>query len=711
MFEGNEYIAGSKLGGEGRSFSYNIVKFTGSDFATKETYGDLLDLYSKLHDISMYDALLKTGGTNGFHNPSQVSQPSQPRISPPPRKLLSTNEELPERFRNGAKAAHEYFNETGARVGYVLRFETEEGKKFHQYSWDGTKWVAKAMPEPRPLYGLFDLVTRKDLPVLLVEGEKCADAAMILRGRASVAISWPGGSQAIRKVDWQPLYGREIILWPDNDDAGFKAMLEIGKTLLPHCPKIRVIDPSSQPHKWDIADALDAGLKDKALTDWMRAHIQDFKTLMEEPELEVLPAEQEEPPHPADAGEDLQDLRGNQFRDEHALAKPVIVDGKIVLNLDNMMRFMASDPFLKDVIWYDEFYADYLTKWDSDLPRPWKSTDFLALTLYFQNRLGLLKVKNDIVRDAAILYGIRNIKNEPKEWMETLIWDGTHRCEEFLIKAFQTKDTAYTRSISKNFWTAIAARTYSPGCKFDNMLVLESGQGFKKQLAIQAIGGRWAGTVSESVLTKDFAIALQGKLVIEMPELSALGKADQSAIKNMLSLPVDNFRPPYAEKNQNFPRRCVLIGTTNESEYLKDPSGGRRFWPVKIHETNLDYIKENREQLFAEAVAMFKSGSSWWEVPESETLEEQTQRSESDAWKKEIEEYLMSRGLQDHFTVSEIAINALKFDISRLDNRAQSRIRNVLSSLNYERGYAKDGGITTRVWRKPLGAPPCVLKL
>lgn len=192
-----------------------------------------------------------------------------------------------------------YRNARGALLGYVLRLDVRERgnprmptarragkprKWTPQVTWcigpDGMRqWCLQAFPEPRPLLGLDDLFARRSAPVLLVEGEPCRDAAAALLPQY-VAMTWPGGSSGIGKVDWSPLQGRDVVLWPDADDAGRRAMLgdddAVGRfhpgiaqyLSRVHARSLRYLDPDGQPKGWDIADAVAAGWTAAQLTTW-----------------------------------------------------------------------------------------------------------------------------------------------------------------------------------------------------------------------------------------------------------------------------------------------------------------------------------------------------------------------------------------------------------------------------------------------------------
>lgn len=193
--------------------------------------------------------------------------------------------------------ADAYRDASGRLMGYVLRTEIVDratgrsSKITPQVTWcigpDGTaRWCLRPFGTPRPLCGLDDLAARPQAPVLIVEGEKCRAAAAAALPMYA-AVTWPGGSKGIARADWSPLSGRELVLWPDADDAGRQAMIGYihhdgrfidGVAQLVRragCASIRMVDPIGRPKGWDLADALDEGWTPKQLAAWAALHVKD----------------------------------------------------------------------------------------------------------------------------------------------------------------------------------------------------------------------------------------------------------------------------------------------------------------------------------------------------------------------------------------------------------------------------------------------------
>jgi predicted P-loop ATPase len=221
------------------------------------------------------------------------------------------------------------------------------------------------------------------------------------------------------------------------------------------------------------------------------------------------------------------------------------------------------------------------------------------------------------------------------------------------------------------------------------MLILEGGQGGQKSSACRVLGGEWfSDSMPENLASKDASQHIRGKWLIELAELHALSRSEITALKAFLTRREEAYRPSYGRKEVKEPRQVVFIGTTNKSVYLRDETGGRRFWPVVVDDVALDLLKQDRDQLFAEAVARYHRGERWWPTPEfeQEFIEpEQEARYEADAWEELIEDYLHRRK-PARITVAQIARDVLEIEVPKLGNMEQRRIMAVLGRLHWKRG-------------------------
>jgi len=238
------------------------------------------------------------------------------------------------------------------------------------------------------------------------------------------------------------------------------------------------------------------------------------------------------------------------------------------------------------------------------------------------------------------------------------------------------------------------ARVMQPGCKMDNMLVLEGPQGSLKSSALATLGGPWYAEVNESVQSKDFHMALQGKMIIEIAELDSFSKAETTRIKQVITCQSDRYRKPYGHFAEDHPRTCVFVGSTNEDQYLSDHTGGRRFWPVACGKINIKYLEKNRDQLFAEAVREYEVGTPWWAIPENEARAAQDKRRRVDPWEDTVQDYAKIQS--GDVSIAEI-LNHLSIPTERWTQLDQNRIVRILRAHNFKRFYSRNG--STREWR------------
>jgi predicted P-loop ATPase len=363
-------------------------------------------------------------------------------------------------------------------------------------------------------------------------------------------------------------------------------------------------------------------------------------------------------------------------------------------NLNNAVRIIEKDPnFCR--VWFDEFLQRILT---DDPPREWSEADDVHLTLRFQRDKGIPRMGIETVRHAVTEIAFRRKKNCVKDWFQSLKWDKTDRIEHFFEDHFGTAGNVYVRKASRNFWISMVARIYKPGCQVDNMIVLEGPQGIKKSSALRLIAGNHHAEQHESVTQKDFLQNLQGKLLIEISEMDSFSKTENAKVKAVITTTTDHFRPTYGHRVVDHPRQCVFVGTTNHDDWNKDPTGARRFWPIACRgDIDLDAIRSNRDQLFAEAVHRFKAGETWWEMPTAETQSEQESRYVDDPWTNIIADYIQ---LKTAVEMIDILTNCLKFNVDRIGKADEMRAATCLRRLGWTKGKnERFDGRQVRLWR------------
>ncbi|MEG3175807.1 VapE family protein [Sphingomonas sp. RB3P16] len=224
-----------------------------------------------------------------------------------------------------------------------------------------------------------------------------------------------------------------------------------------------------------------------------------------------------------------------------------------------------------------------------------------------------LKVSDRDLRAAIVLAANEHAFHPIREYLGSVQWDGVARVERLWIDYVQATDDCYHRDIARMMMVAAVARVFEPGHKFDFATILEGLQGKGKSTLIEVLGGRWFAELDGDFHDqKQMVELMQGAWIMEIPELTGFGRADVRSIKAFISRRKDRVRLAYARRAGEFPRQCIFIGSTNDREYLKDDTGGRRFWPVQCNlatadEIDIALLRSNVAQLWAEAMSIYRS--------------------------------------------------------------------------------------------------------
>lgn len=312
--------------------------------------------------------------------------------------------------------------------------------------------------------------------------------------------------------------------------------------------------------------------------------------------------------------------------------------------------------------------------------------------------------------DAVAGAAEHNRFHKVREYLQGLRWDGKQRLPTLLSHYFGAEQNEYSRDVGVKWLIAAVARVMRPGCKVDNMVVLEGPQGARKSSAIcELFGEQWFSDTEFTIGDKDSYQQLRGKWCIEMGELSNIKGREVEKVKKFLSARVDSYRPSYARSVQDFPRQCVFVGSTNDKQYLTDPTGARRYWPVAVKAIDMGAISEDRDKLWAEAYARYDSGERWWldtEEANQRALIEQAKREEDDDWLPIVAKWLDNPVVpgdgtlypeSEGLTTGEALRYALSVPPERIDNRATQRAGRILRRLGYERRQLRAEG--KREWR------------
>ena len=356
-------------------------------------------------------------------------------------------------------------------------------------------------------------------------------------------------------------------------------------------------------------------------------------------------------------------------------------DGLPHTNLNNAAIVLESDPQFKGAVYFDEFLQRVIRR--NSPEREWRDADDLEATRYMQSMLGLTRMSRDTVSQAVVNVAHQHPRNCVQEWLGSLRHDGTQRLEAFFSDHFGAPQNDYTASASKNFWLSLVARAYKPGCKVDNMIVLEGSQGVGKSTALGIIAGDWFAEQHESATNpKAFAEILQGKLLVEISEMDAFSRVEVNRVKQTVSCSCDRFRASYGRYAVDHPRTCVFVGTTNRDDWNRDETGARRFWPIACSGTiELESLRNLRDQYFAESVVRFRAEERHWEMPLGLATLEQEARYQRDPWHNAIVQKLKGKA---HSTTTDLLVE-IGVELARQGKAEQMRVGQILRVLGWKR--------------------------
>lgn len=374
--------------------------------------------------------------------------------------------------------------------------------------------------------------------------------------------------------------------------------------------------------------------------------------------------------------------------------------------LANLLLFLENTPGLGKSIRFNDFTGR--PEWRG---RPLQDEDLIEMRLLIEEagRDHNFDADRTDIRPMVERVALENKYDPVRDYLDGLKWDGKARLGTWLRDIMGAPDHPVIGVFGTKFLIGAVARVYEPGCQMDNMLVLEGRQGAGKTTACAALFGRdyMISSISD-FKSKEAAIALQGRWVVEVAELAALNKTDVRDVKKFITETVDQYRPVHGRSTIDRPRRCVFVGTTNEHQYLKDATGNRRFWPVPCGDIDMDGIRENRDQLWAEAVALYRSGEPWWIVDAGQIkLAEaaQAERTEEDPWGETIDRWLAEpeQVMTEFVTVSTVLTHALRVPIERQDKRFEMRVADHLAKRKWKRARRRPvkGLPPVWVWERP----------
>ena len=337
---------------------------------------------------------------------------------------------------------------------------------------------------------------------------------------------------------------------------------------------------------------------------------------------------------------------------------------------NNAVLILSNDPRLKGALAFNEFSGRATVRrnlpWrkvarsGDDL---WTDTDLSNLYLFMERNWNMSHCESVLMHASEVVME-QNSYHPVREYLNGLPeWDGIERADDLLIRYMGAEDTPYVRAVTRKWLCACVARVYTPGRKFDSMLVLVGKQGIGKSRLPFILSRGWFTDSLTGLGTKESYESISGCWIVELAELAATRRAEIETVKNFISKQEDVFRPSYGRYTINRPRQCCFFGTTNEQEVLRDRTGNRRFWMVDVEgfeQGQLKGLQEEVDMIWAEIKARWKAGETLWlddKELADEAIRAQEKHLQQDELVGQIEEFLEQK-LPDEQTWNDMDVSS-----------------------------------------------------
>jgi predicted P-loop ATPase len=379
-------------------------------------------------------------------------------------------------------------------------------------------------------------------------------------------------------------------------------------------------------------------------------------------------------------------------------------NGKIERVLGNAMIALREAPAWQHVLRFDEFAQRIMLTarppWQTESfeMRAWTEQDSSRATEWLQ--ANGVTVTSGMTREAILVTARENAFHPVRDYLDVIEHDKMPRLSTWLTAYLGVASTRYSQAVGRAIMIGAVARIYDPGCKVDNVPIFEGKQGIKKSTFVKTMFDPWFTEQLPDIRSKDAMIQLLGMWGVELGELHQLSRAEVTQTKAFLSNRIDRFRLPHGVYAGDHPRSCAFWGTTNADTYLKDETGGRRFWPIVVRDIKLEDLARDRDQLWAEARVAYEAGEAWWLTDSSiidDAEQEQAARYLADVWDEKIIKWLATRS---ETTSEEILRDCIGLEIARCTPLDQSRAAKCLTSQGWKQTRPREGGKRVRKWTR-----------
>ncbi|MGH9436855.1 MAG: VapE domain-containing protein [Terriglobia bacterium] len=377
-------------------------------------------------------------------------------------------------------------------------------------------------------------------------------------------------------------------------------------------------------------------------------------------------------------------------------------ENSILSILANAITALRLAPEWQGVLAYDEFRCNAValkpTPWGALPKSGWTDQEDRLTAEWLQHRRIFVSV--EIASQAVQTVAAQRLVHPVRQYLDQLKWDRIPRLDRWLSTYLGVVESNYSHAVGSRWMFSAVARIYRSGAKADCCLILEGPQGIKKSTALRTLAGEYFTDEIADLGSKDASMQIRGVWIVEISELDSLARSEVTSIKAFMSRTTDRFRPPFGKRVIECPRQCVFAGTVNHTEYLRDETGARRFWPVLCGYIDIEALARDRDQLWAEARRRYASGEKWWldtSALVEIAAEEQAARYQGDPWEEIIEPWLEVR---PSTSVSEILEKCINKPQAQWTQGDKNRIGRCLRALGWERYRERTGERLEWRWRK-----------